>query len=137
MIRVKIGKNNKGTPNFKLNIKKSDEREERFLKRALMEGKEIKGSFKYEIPLRFLIPIIRNIKKENLKIDRYSKNIFYEFSDRYDEKYYYSFDINAKYMKKWREEECPDIFKVEIDSQTLEIKKDVIFKKIDRNIKDA
>ena len=76
-------------------------------------------------------------KKENLKIDRYSKNTFYEFSDRYDEKYYYSFEINAKYMKKWRQEECPDIFKVEIDSETLELKKEVIFKKIDRRIKDA
>ena len=40
-------------------------------------------------------------------------------------------------MKKWRQEECPDIFKVEIDSETLEFKKEVIFKKIDRRIKDA
>ena len=81
--------------------------------------------------------IVKNIKKENLKVDRYSKNTFYEFSDRYDEKYYYSFEINAKYMKKWRQEECPDIFKVEIDSETLELKKEVVFKKIDRRIKDA
>ena len=29
-------------------------------------------------------------------------------------------------MKKWRQEECPDIFKVEIDSETLELKKEVI-----------
>lgn len=137
MIRIKIDKNKKGEPNFKLQFKKIDEREERFLKRALMEGREIKGSFKYEIPLRFFMPIIRNIKKENLKVDRYSKNTFYEFSDRYDEKYYYSFEINAKYMKKWRQEECPDIFKVEIDSETLELKKEVVFKKIDRRIKDA
>lgn len=82
MIKVKIDKNKKGEPNFKLHFKKINEKEERLLKRALMEGREIKGSFKYEIPLRFFMPIIRNIKKENLKIDRYSKNTFYEFSDK-------------------------------------------------------
>ena len=126
MIKVKIDKNKKGEPNFKLHFKKINEKEERLLK----ECREIKGSFKYEIPLRFFMPIIRNIKKENLKIDRYSKNTFYEFSDRYDEKYYYSFEINAKYMKKWRQEECPDIFKVEIDSETLELKKKLYLKRL-------
>lgn len=137
MIRVKIDKNKKGEPNFKLNYKKLEAREERFLKRAIMEGREIKGSFKYEIPLRFFMPILKNVNKEKLKIDRYSKSVFYEFSDRYDEKYYYSFDINAKYMKKWREEECPEIFKVEIDSETMELKKEVIFRKIDTKIRDV
>ena len=28
-------------------------------------------------------------------------------------------------MKKWREERCPNIFKIEIDKETLEIKKEV------------
>ena len=69
MIKVKIDKNKKGEPNFKLHFKKINEKEERLLKRALMEGREIKGSFKYEIPLRFFMPIIRNIKKENLYIN--------------------------------------------------------------------
>ena len=41
------------------------------------------------------------------------------------------FQVNARYMKKWREERCPNIFKIEIDKETLEIKKEVIFKKID------
>ena len=36
-------------------------------------------------------------------------------------------------MKKWRQEECPGYFKVEIDSETLELKS-VIFKKIDRRM---
>ena len=56
---------------------------------------------------------------------------FLEFSDDFDEKYFYIFQVNARYMKKWREERCPNIFKIEIDKETLEIKKEVIFKKID------
>ena len=74
MIKIKIDKNKKGEPNFKLHFKKIDEREERFLKRALMEGREIKGSFKYEIPLRFIKTINSNIYKENLNLERKSKN---------------------------------------------------------------
>ena len=73
MIKVKIDKNKKGEPNFKLHFKKINEKEERLLKRALMEGREIKGSFKYEIPLRFFMPIIRNIKKEWLSRKKLKK----------------------------------------------------------------
>ena len=47
MIKVKIDKNKKGEPNFKLHFKKINEKEERLLKRALMECRDIKGSFKY------------------------------------------------------------------------------------------
>ena len=112
-------------------FKELNEKEERFLKRALIESKEIQGSYKYEIPIKFLLPIINNIGKENIKIDRHSKLSFLEFSDDFDEKYFYIFQVNARYMKKWREERCPNIFKIEIDKETLEIKKEVIFKKID------
>ena len=97
-----------------------------------MEGKEIKGMFKYEIPLRFFTPIFNNFDKENIKIDRYSKVEYLEFSDFYDERYFYSFEITPKYMKKWREEDCPKIFKIQIDVETKEVKKEIIFKKISR-----
>ena len=97
-----------------------------------MEGKEIKGMFKYEIPLRFFTPIFNNFDKENIKIDRYSKVEYLEFSDFYDERYFYSFEITPKYMKKWREEGCPNIFKIQIDVETKEVKKEIIFKKISR-----
>lgn len=132
MIKIKIDKNKRGEPIFKLGYKELEEKEVRFLKRAIMEGKEIKGMFKYEIPLRFFTPIFNNFNKENIKIDRYSKVEYLEFSDFYDERYFYSFEITPKYMKKWREEGCPNIFKIQIDVETKEVKKEIIFKKISR-----
>lgn len=132
MIKVKIEKNRLNEPIFKLGFKKLNDKEERFLKRALIEGKEISGTYKYEIPLKYFVPIMNNIDKENIKLDRYSKLSFLEFSDDFDEKYFYILEANAKYMKKWREEGCPNIFKVEVDKETLEVKKEIIFKKIDR-----
>ena len=132
MIKIKIDKNKRGEPIFKLGYKELEEKEVRFLKRAIMEGKERKGMFKYEIPLRFFTPIFNNFDKENIKIDRYSKVEYLEFSDFYDERYFYSFEITPKYMKKWREEGCPNIFKIQIDVETKEVKKEIIFKKISR-----
>ena len=32
-------------------------------------------------------------------------------------------------MKKWREEGCPDIYKITIDPETLKVKKEIAFKK--------
>ena len=132
MIKVKIEKNRLNEPIFKLGFKKLNDKEERFLKRSLIEGKEISGTYKYEIPLKYFVPIMNNIDKENIKLDRYSKLSFLEFSDDFDEKYFYILEANAKYMKKWREEGCPNIFKIEINKDTLEIKKEIIFKKIER-----
>lgn len=131
MIKIKIDKKNKlNEPIFKLGFKELNEKEEKFLKRVLIEGRKIKGIYKYEIPLKFLIPIINNIGKENIKIDKYSKLCFLEFSDDFDERYFYSFQVDVRYMKKWREERCPNIFKIEIDKEKLEVKKEVVFKKI-------
>lgn len=132
MIKVKIEKNRLNEPIFKLGFKNLSEKEERFLKRALIEGKEISVIYKYEIPLKYFVPIMNNIDKENIKLDRYSKLSFLEFSDDFDEKYFYILEANAKYMKRWREEGCPNIFKIEINKDTLEIKKEIIFKKIQR-----
>lgn len=132
MIRIKIDKNRLGEPIFKIGFKELTDKEYKFLKRALMEAKEISGNFKYEIPLRYFIPILNNLDKENLKLDRHSKLSYLEFSDIYDEKYFYTFQATPKYMKKWREEECPDIFKIEINKDTLQVSKEIIFKKINR-----
>ena len=114
MIKIKIDKNKANEPVFKLNFKNLNEKESRLLKRALIEGKEIKGLYKYNIPLRYLLPIIKNLDKDNIKIDKYSKLSYLEFSDDFDENYYYILEANAKFMKKWREEGCPNIFKIEI-----------------------
>ena len=132
MIKIKIDKNRSNEPIFKLGFKELDEKENRFLKRALMDGNEIKGMYKYEIPLKYLLPFIKNLNKNNIKLDRYSKLAYLEFSDDFDENYYYILEANAKFMRKWREEGCPNIFKVEIDRETLDVKKEIIFKKIDR-----
>ena len=102
-----------------------------FLKRALMESKEVSGKYNIQMPMRFLIPIINN-NKESVKIDRYSQECYYEFSDIYDEKYYYSLEITPKYMKKWRVEDCPNIFKTTINKVSNNVDKQVIFKKIQR-----
>ena len=47
MIKVKIEKNRLNEPIFKLGFKKLNDKEERFLKRALIEGKEISGFLHY------------------------------------------------------------------------------------------
>ena len=104
MIKIKIDKSKSNEPIFKLGFKQLDEKENRFLKRALIDGKEIKGIYQYELPLKYFLPIIKNLDKNNIKLDRYSKLSYLEFSDDFDEKYYY----------------------------ILEVKKEIIFKKIDR-----
>ena len=114
MIKLKIEKSKKNEPILKINSKSLDENELNFLKRVLIEGKEVKGIYNYIIPIRFLIPIV-SINKENIKIDRYSKLTYFEFSDIYDENYYYTFEVTPKYMRKWSEEACPDIFIISLD----------------------
>jgi len=137
MIKVKLEKNKSGKIVFKLKI---DDRYEGnvLFKRALMESKVLKGKSKYdyEVPLRFFIPICNNINKENLILDKKSILSYLEFSDCYDQNYYTDIDATAKYMKKWREEECPDIYRITIDQDNYNIKKQVAFKRPKIGIKD-
>lgn len=130
MIKIKLEKNKKGKINFKLKISDEDKNNIIF-KRALMESKIIKGNsrYNYEVPLRFFIPICKNINKGELKIDKNSVLSYLEFSDYYDENYYTEIEATPKYMKKWREEGCPNIYKITIDENTYEINKEVAFKK--------
>ena len=130
MIRIKIQKGKNNNPIFKINIKDKDLNKFMFLRRALLEGKAIKGNFNYEIPLRYLVPIVNNIDKEYLSIDRYSQLEFLEFYDEFEEKYYASFTATPKFMKLWRQERCPNIFKIKIDPETLSISKEIAFKKV-------
>ena len=130
MIRIKIQKGKNNNPIFKINIKDKDLNKFMFLRRALLEGKAIKGNFNYEIPLRYLVPIVNNIDKEYLSIDRYSQLEFLEFYDEFEEKYYASFTATPKFMKLWRIERCPNIFKIKIDPETLSISKEIAFKKV-------
>ena len=66
MIKFKLQKDKSKGIIFKINIKEEDKLKYPFLKRPIMEGKRIKGLYNYQIPLRFLIPIINNIKIKDL-----------------------------------------------------------------------
>ena len=130
MARIKIEKNKKNEPVFKLKLKDSEIEKYRLLKRALIESKKIKGHYNYVVPIRYFEGVFRNIKKEDLEIDKRSQKSYLEYSDDYDEVYYYKVEADAKFMKTWRLEGCPDIYKVSIDDETKEIKKELAFKKI-------
>lgn len=130
MIKIKLQKEKNDKVTFKINIKDNELNKYKFIKRALIDGKEIKGKFNYEIPLRYLVPIVKNVKKENLSIDKYSKLEFLEFYDEYEEKHYSSFTATPKFMKLWRQEKCPNIFKIKIDPISFELTKEVVFKKV-------
>lgn len=137
MIKVKLEENKSRKIIFKLKINDTDKKNV-LLKRALMESKIIKGKsmYDYEVPLRFFIPICNNIDKDNFKLDKKSILSYLEFSDCYDQNYYTDVNATAKYMKKWREEGCPDIYRITIDEENYDIKKEVVFKKNKIKIKE-
>lgn len=130
MIKVKLEKSKKGNIVFKLKIKE-DEINNILFKRAIIESKIIKGrrGYNYEVPLRFFVPICKNIDKSQLELDKKSLLSYLEFSDYYDENYYTDIEASASYMKRWRNEGCPDIYKIKIDENTYEITKEIVFKK--------
>lgn len=130
MIKVKLKKNKSGKIIFELKIDEKD-KDNVLFKRALMEAKVLKQKLRYdyEVPLRFFIPICNNVDKENLKLDKNSLLSYLEFSDDYDQNYYTDIEATPKYMRKWREEGCPDIYRITIDEESYEIKKEVAFKR--------
>jgi hypothetical protein len=137
MTRAKLEKNKSGKIVFKLKIDDNDKTNILF-KRALMESKIIKGKsrYEYEVPLRFFVPICKNVIKENFALDKRSILSYLEFSDYYDENYYTNVEATPQYMKKWREEGCPDIYRITIDKDNYEVKKEVVFKKHKIIVKD-
>ncbi|WP_160683447.1 hypothetical protein [Clostridium sp. C2-6-12] len=137
MIKIKLEKNKSGKIIFKLKIDEKD-KDNVLFKRALMESKSLKekARYDYEVPLRFFIPICNNVDKENLKLDKKSILSYLEFSDYYDQNYYTDTEATAKYMKKWREEGCPEIYKITINEESYEITKEVIFKRNEIKVKN-
>ncbi|WP_411170569.1 hypothetical protein ACH36K_08870 [Clostridium sp. MB05] len=130
MIKFKIQKGKNEEPIFKIRIKDKELVNYPFLKRAIIEAKEIKGRYNYQVPLRYFVPLVNNINKESLCIDKDSKLEFFEFWDDFEEKYYASLTATPKFMKLWREEKCPNIFKIKIDMENLTLSKEIAFKKI-------
>lgn len=128
MIKIKLEKNKREELIFKLSLKDEDIKTNNILKRVIFESKKVKGEYNYKVPMRFFEIILKTIKEK--EVDKDSIMSFLEFSDAYDDKYYYKTEANASYMKKWREEGCPNIYKVEIDKDTLKINKKLAFKRI-------
>lgn len=137
MVRIKLQLDKKNNVKFKLKISNEDAQNV-FLKRALLEGRELKSDrfFNYEIPIRFLKPVITVLSKENIVLDKRSIVSFIQFSDIYDERYYYDSSINPKFLKLWRENNCPDIYKIEINKDTLDIESKIIVSKPKINLGD-
>jgi hypothetical protein len=130
MIKVKLEKNKSGKIIFKIKIDDT-EKENILFKRVIMESKIIKenSEYDYEVPLRFFIPICSNIDKKDLIICKESIISYFEFSDCYDENYYTDTEANARYMKKWIQEGCSDIYRITINLGNYDIKKELVFKK--------
>ncbi|MBU5316830.1 hypothetical protein KQI30_11190 [Clostridium bornimense] len=128
MIKIKIEEKRNSNFIFKVAITNDDISKDRILKRLLMEGKKIRGEYTYEIPLRFLLPILNNYNKDNIEIDNESIVEFFQFSDIYDEKYYYTTKVNDKYMQLWISEQCPHIYKVSINRESKEVNYRIAFK---------
>lgn len=128
MVIVKLEKNKKRQIIFKIKFTDGEENK-LFFKRAIIEGKKIKGNFDYQVPLRFFIPIVKNINKKDILLDKDSLLCYLEFSDMYDQNYYNETQATPNYMKKWREEGCPEIYKVTIDKDNCNIEKEIIFNK--------
>lgn len=130
MISIKLEKNKKNEPIFKLNAKEEDIEKYRALKRVLFESKKIRGMYGYRVPMRYFQIILKVIPKDDLKIDKRSIDYYLEFSDEYEENYYYITEVNAAYMKKWREEGCPEIFKININKDEKSLDKETAFKRV-------
>lgn len=132
MIKLKLEKNKKNEPILKMKLVYEDLNKHKILKRVLMESKIIKGDYNYEVPLRFFEVILKNTSKCDIEIDEKSLKEYFEFSDDYDDVYYFIVDINARYMKRWRKEGCPNIYKVSLDTNNIEVKKEISFQKISK-----
>ncbi|MGG5462594.1 hypothetical protein [Clostridium sp. B9] len=131
MINIKLDQDKRGNVIFRANIDESH-RDNRIIKRALFESRVTKGNtdFKYTIPMKYFWPILNNVDKEILEVSEESRTDFLEFSDEYEECYYYSYKATPAYMKRWRDEGCPPISRVELNMETLELNKKVVFERL-------
>lgn len=129
MINIKLDEDKRGKVIFRANIDECH-KEDRILKRALFESRVVNNEFKYNIPMKYFWPILNNMDKKILSLSEDSKKEVLEFADEYEEVYYYSFKATPAYMRKWREEGCPQIFKMTINPEDLSIEKKVIFERL-------
>lgn len=130
MIKVKVKSNKKNLKYFLLSVSEKDKEKYPFMNRVLIESREVKGRYKYEVPLRFFMPVINNVNKDDMCIDKCSIESYLEFADEEEGEFFYAEVATAKYMRIWREQSCPYIYKIKIDSENNTVTKIVAFKKI-------
>jgi hypothetical protein len=135
MMKIKLEKNKRDEFVVKLKVENDIIDKYKILRRVILESRKITGEFNYNVPIRFLAIILRSIPVEIINLDSDSIFSYLEFSDDYDDKYYYAIEANAKYMRKWREEGCPIIYKVNLDKDTASITKEIAFKRITKFVK--
>lgn len=128
MIKIKLEKNKRDELEFKLKIAEEIAKQNRMMKRVIFESRKIKGEYNYKVPMRYFEIVFKLFNEKEL--DDNSLLSYLVFSDDYDDRYYYKTEANASYMRKWREERCPNIYKVQINKDTLEISKSIAFKKL-------
>lgn len=131
MINFKIESTVNGELKFRANIS-DDMKENLIIKRALFESKIIKNNkeYQYLIPIKYFLPITRNLKSTDFTFDKDSIETFLEFSDEYEEYFFYTAKATAGYMKKWRENGCPKIYKIKIDKENNLIEKEFAFERL-------
>lgn len=135
MIKVKLEKNKRSEPVFKISLKDEDLDKYRVLKRIIFESRKLKGEYNYNVPMRFFEIFFRTIPKNQIDLYKDSIDFYLEYSDSYDDKYYYRTEANASYMRNWREEGCPIIYKINIDKIDKSINKEIAFKRLSNLIK--
>lgn len=126
-MKLKVNKNKRGLLFLELYIK--EEEKDPFIKRLILEGKRLDNN-KYSLPLKYLYPLFKNSKDSDIKLETSSIREFLEFSDDYEENYYYKEKADANYMKLWRENSCPYIYKYTIDISNNQIYKQICFQKL-------
>lgn len=130
MIIIKLEQNKKLEPVFYITLQGEEDRNNKLLKRALMESSKQRNKLVYKVPMRFFVPIFSNIDKDKIQLDCNGLYSFLEFADSFEENIYYSTEATPVYMRKWRSEGCPNIYRISVDPQTLLLSKEVVFKKI-------
>lgn len=126
-MELKICQNKKGILSLEMII--TQEEVDQFTSRLLLEGKSKKANL-YIIPLKYLYPLSKKMGNKELKFNKDSVTEFLEFSDCYEEKYFYKEKADANYMKLWRENSCPEIYKYTIDIENEKVIKQICFEKI-------
>lgn len=134
MIKIRIDKNGRGEPIFKIKLEEETIKNNRLLYRGILSGKRISGLYNFEIPMKYFLPIYNNLNKDEIILDTRSIYSYLEFSDEIEENFYYSIIATPKYMKRWREENCQNIYKITINKATKELEKKLAFKKINLSI---